>query len=64
MPDIIDVSSTVLASFTLGPGANVYGIGEGETNGAIKQSFAAAYTRLMGTCGASASLGWPAALRP
>ena len=58
-PDIIDVSSTVLASFTLGPGANVYGIGEGETNGAIKQSFAAAYTRLMGTCGASASLGWP-----
>jgi len=59
LPDVIDVSANVLSSFTLGPGQAVYGIGEGESNPAIKQGFAIAYTRLMGTCGASASSGWP-----
>jgi HYDIN/CFA65/VesB family protein/VCBS repeat protein len=59
LADVIDVPATIMATYTLGPGQSVYGIGEGETNGTIKQSFADAYTRLMSTCGASASLGWP-----
>ena len=63
LPDVIDVSFTLLTSFTHGVGITVHAIGEGETNPAIRQSFAAAYARLMNaaTCGTTSWAGWPGA---
>ncbi len=59
LPNVIDVSANVLASFTTGIGQNIHAIGEGESNPAIKQTYADAYARAVTGCGLSSSLGWP-----
>ena len=61
LPDVIEVSFTLLTSFTNGVGITVHAIGEGEPNPAIRQSFVASYTRLMNaaTCGTTSWTGWP-----
>ncbi len=61
--DVIDVSFTLLASFTNGVGIAVYAVGEGEPNPTIRQSFVGSYARLMNatTCGTTSWTGWPGA---
>ncbi len=60
-PNVVEVSSNVLTSFTSGDGLDIYAIGEGETTTSIKQAFQDAYARLMDSCGTTAGNGWPGA---
>jgi|GEM_PF-2734671 len=61
-PDVIEVTSSAISNNVPNQGIDIYGIGEGETNQSIKNSFIAAYNRNANGsyCKSSTSwMGWP-----